>query len=51
MAVGAGLRACPIKILFLKVKIRIAALAGGNYMLGKFVCVGFRSFQDEGAAS
>jgi hypothetical protein len=25
MAVGAGLRACPIKILFLKVKIRIAA--------------------------
>jgi hypothetical protein len=24
MAVGAGLRACPIKILFLKVKMRIA---------------------------
>jgi hypothetical protein len=26
MAVGAGLRACPIKILFLKVKMRIAFL-------------------------
>jgi hypothetical protein len=32
MAVGAGLRACPLKMLFLKVKIRIAETGNSPFI-------------------